>query len=94
MRVRCEGERLRVSTDCENSREEGFLPQGHPPVVILSRDLHEHNKKWKVGGMDWASTYLYTCIEGSNMYSTEQCVDLIIVLFVLLYKQKTNGLKN
>lgn len=85
---------MRVSTDCENSREEGFLPQGHPPVVILSLDLYEHNKKWKVGGMDWASTYLYTCIERSNMYSTEQCVDLIIVLFVLLYKQKTNGLKN
>ena len=48
------------------------------------RSLRTHDK---MDSFDWASTYLYTSIEGSNMYSTEQCVDLIIVLFVLLYTQ-------
>lgn len=75
----------------EQPRRRLSSPGSSPCGYIFSRSLRA---QWKVGGMDWTSTYLYTCIEGSNMYSTEQCVDLIIVLFVLLYKQKTNGLKN
>lgn len=80
--------------DCENSCEEGFFFQGYFFVVIFFCDFYEYNKKWKVGGMDWVLIYLYICIEGFNMYSMEQCVDLIIVLFVFFYKQKINGLKN
>ena len=81
------GHEIEIELGAQQQLRRRLFPQGHPHVVILSCDLHELKTKWTFGGSDWASTYLYTSIEGSNMYSTEQCVDLIIVLFVLLYKQ-------